>query len=218
MGRSITGSGIIQATSSSVRRTLFILPILIALACQRAEPITAQKAGEILERYPKREPVYAAVPQKVWWDPQHPKDDFDEKSVRTLRNLEAGGYVTVTESQEGEKTTYTAKVTDKGFPLLGTGPSMRGPVYKGLICYKKYDGIRDFQRHPNEPTTGRAELIWHYDDPTPMYELFETKLDKPLGKPFASLVSFYHKDHQWKFSVTVRKTDVQSGEVPPATR
>jgi hypothetical protein len=218
MARSITGSGIIQATSSGVRRTLFILPILIALACQRAEPITAQRATEILENYPKREPVYAAVPQKVWWDEKHPKDDFDEKSVATLRNLERGGYITVQEKTDNHGSIYTAKVTDKGFPLLGTGPSARGPVYKALICHKKYDGIRDFQRHPNEPTTGRAELIWHYDDPTPLYDLFETKIDKPLRKPFASLVSFYYKDHQWKFNVTVRKTNASSDEVPPETR
>ena len=30
--------------------------------------------------------------------------------------------------------------------------------------------------------------------------------NKPLNKPFASLVSFYYKDHQWRFDVTVRKT------------
>jgi hypothetical protein len=73
-----------------------------------------------------------------------------------------------------------------------------------------YDGIRNFQRHPTEPTVGHAELIWHYDDPTPLYPLFETKINKPLKKPFASLVSFYYKDHQWKFDVTVRKVDAET--------
>jgi len=101
-----------------------------------------------------------------------------------------------------------AKVTSKGFSLLGTAPSVRGPVYRGMICFKRYDGIRDFQRHPNEPTTGRAELVWHYDEPTPLYPLFDTKLNKPLKKPFASLVSFYWKDYEWHFDVTVRKTEV----------
>lgn len=202
-----------------MKRFIAIAILAVATACQREEPLTAAKADEILKGYQfQREPVYAAVPQRVWWDPQHPKDDFDEKSVRTLRNLETNGLITVVQSQEGERTIYTAKVTEKGFPLLGTSPSARGPVYKGLICYKKYDGVRDFQRHPNEPTTGRAELVWHYDEETQLYPLFETKGEKPLRTPFASLVSFYYKDHQWRFNVTVRKTDVTSGEVPSATR
>ena len=185
-----------------------MLAALIIAACSPPDPLTETKARQIIAAYEvKREPVYAAVPQKVWWDEKHPKDDFDEKSLRTLQRLRDGGYITVDEKHDEHGATYVAKVTDKGFPLLGTSPSARGAVYKGLICYKRYDGLKGFERHPNEPTTGRAELIWHYDDPTPLYELFETKGDKPLKKPFASLVSFYYKDHQWKFDVTVRKTD-----------
>ena len=200
-----------------MKRFIALAFLAIAAACHREEPLTKEKADEILKGYQfQREPVYAAVPQRVWWDPQHPKDDFDEKSERTLRNLQANGYITLTEVHEGERTIFTAKVAEKGFKLLGTGPSARGPVFKALICYKKYEGVRDFQRHPNEPTTGRAELVWRYADATPLYELFETKGDKPLDKPFASLVSFYYKDYQWKFNVTVRKTDVTSGEVPTA--
>ena len=58
-----------------------------------------QKAQEILGGGSfKREPVYAEVPQKVWWTPQAPKDDYDEKAVRTLRNLERAGLVDVTET------------------------------------------------------------------------------------------------------------------------
>lgn len=180
------------------------------LACQRAEPLTLAKAEEIIGSYEVHlEPVYAAVPQKVWWDEQHPQDDFDAKSVATLRSLERTGYITVAETSDQHGSIFLAKVTDKGFRILGTSPSARGPVYKGLICYKKYDGLRNFERHPTEQTTGRAELIWHYTNPTPLYELFATKNDKPLNKPFASLVSFYYKDHQWKFDVTVRKTDAE---------
>ena len=156
-----------------------------------------------------REPIYAEVPQKVWWDETHPKDDFDEKSVRTLRDLERAGYLTVEEKTDTHGSIYTAKVTQKGFKIIGTSPSMRGPAFRGLICYKKYDGIRNFQRHPTEPTVGHAELVWHYDEPTPLYPLFETKINKPLKKPFVSLVSFYYKDHEWKFDVTVRKTDAE---------
>jgi len=189
---------------------LAIASLLLLAACQPREPLTAAKAEQILRAYMfQREPVYAEVPQKVWWDEQHPKDDFDEKSVRTLRNLERAGYVTVFEKSDNHGSIYTAKVTDKGFHVLGTSPSMRGPAFRGLICYKRYDGIRNFQRHPSEPTVGHAELIWYYDDPTPLYPLFETKINKPLKKPFASLVAFYYKDHQWRFDVTVRKTEAE---------
>jgi hypothetical protein len=190
---------------------LAIVSLLLLAACQPPEPLTAAKAEQILRAWMfKREPVYAEVPQKIWWNATHPKDDFDEKSLRTFRNLERAGYLTVTESHTPDGTTaYVGKVTDKGFTILGTSPSMRGPAFRGLICYKKYDGLRNFQRHPTEPTVGHAELIWHYDDPTPLYPLFETRINKPLNKPFASLVAFYYKDHEWKFDVTVRKTEAE---------
>lgn len=192
---------------------LAIASLLLIARCQKPEPLTAAKAQQIIGGFEvHQEPVYAAVPQKVWWNARAPKDDFDDKSVRTLMNLQKAGYVTVSETHDNDTTAYTAKVTQKGFPLLGTSPSARGPVFKALICYKKYDGIRNFERHPSEPTTGRAELVWHYDDPTPLYDLFATKMDKPLNKPFASLVSFYYANHEWKFDVTVRKTDAESSE------
>ena len=194
-----------------MRRLISQLLLFVLLAaCQRAEPLTATKAEELLRgKMPGTEPVYAEVPQKVWWNARAPKDDFDDKSVRTLMLLQSAGLVTVTGGPTADGAEYVAKVTPKGFPLLGTAPSFRGPVYRGMICRKKYDGIRNFQRHPTEQTTGHAELIWHYTDPTPLYPLFETKINKPLDKPFVSLVSFFYKDYQWHFDVTVRKTDAQ---------
>jgi hypothetical protein len=39
-----------------------------------------------------------------------------------------------------------------------------------------------------------------------MYELFTTKINKDLNRPYASSVSFYWKDHAWRFDVMVRKT------------
>lgn len=179
------------------------------IGCQRAEPLTAAKAQEIISQWSfKREPVYAEVPQRVWWNARAPKDEFDEKSVRTLRNLERAGLLVVRggESSDGSAE-YIAKVTQKGFPILGTAPSYRGPVYRGKICEKTYDGLRNFQRHPTEETTGHAQLVWHYDYPTYLYPMFETKKDKPLKKPYASNVSFYFKDREWRFNVTVRKTE-----------
>ena len=184
-----------------------LLLIVLLCACQRREALTATKAEQLLRaNMPGNEPVYAEVPQRVWWNARSPKDDFDDKSVRTLMLLQSAGLVTVTGGPTADGADYHAKVTPKGFPLLGTAPSYRGPVYRGMICRKKYDGIRNFQRHPSDPTTGHAELVWHYAAPTPLYPLFETKINKPLNKPFVSLVSFYYKDFQWQFDVTVRKT------------
>jgi len=191
---------------------LFLLFLLIASAwsCARKEPLTAEKANEIIKAYMfKREPIYAEVPQRVWWSPTSPKDDFDEKSLRTLENLRGAGLVTLTSRQDGVISSVIAHVTQKGFPILGTAPSYRGPVYRGQICDKVYDGLRNFERHPTEPTTGHGQLIWHYANPTWLYPLFETKINKPLNKPFASNVSIYWKDYQWKFDVTVRKTEVE---------
>ena len=186
--------------------------LFLLSACQRPEPLTAAKAAQIVSAYQfKAEPIYAEVPQRVWWNARFPKDDFDEKSLRTFDNLKRVGLITVTGGATPDGASFTAKVTEKGFPVLGTAPSYRGAVYRGLICQKKYDGIRGFERHPTEPTVGHAELVWHYTNPTPLYPLFETKINKALDQPFASLLSFYYKDHQWRFDVMVPKTAPQSG-------
>jgi hypothetical protein len=180
----------------------------IPLACQRKEPLTAQKAAEIIRGYQfAKEPVYAEVPQRVWWNAKSPQDEYDVKALQTLQNLERAGLVSVIELRDRDTTAYTAKVTPKGFSILGTAPSPRGPCFRATICYKHYDGLRNFERHPTDPTVGHAELVWHYENPTPLYPLFETKINKPLNKPFASYISFYYKDFQWRFDVTVRKTE-----------
>ena len=182
----------------------------LILNCARKEPLTAKKAQEIIGSYSfKREPVYAEVPQRVWWSRTSPKDDFDEKSLRTLDNLARAGLVTLTKRQDGVISSVIATATQKGFPILGTAPSYRGAVYRGQIADKVYDGIRNFERHPTEPTVGHAQLIWHYTNPTWLYPMFETKINKPLNKPFATNVSFYWKDYQWRFDVTVRKAEVE---------
>ena len=182
----------------------FLLP-----SCDRAEPLTPEKAQEIISRWQfNKEPVYAEVPQRVWWNTRSPKDDYDEKALRTLDNLSRAGLITVTTNalaDGGEE--HIAKVTQKGFPILGTAPSYRGPVYRGKICEKVYDGLRNFVRHPTQPTNGHGELAWHYTNPTALYPMFETKINKPLNHPFASHVSFYFKDHEWKFDVTVKKAE-----------
>jgi len=184
------------------------MAVAFATACARPSELTEAKAKDIIREWAfKREPIYAEVPQRVWWTPRAPKDDYDEKALRTLHNLERQGLVTITESHpDANSATYIAKTTHKGFPILGTAPSFRGPVYRAQIAMKRYDGLRNFVRHPTEKTVGHAELVWHYEEPTWLYPLFETKIDKPLNTPFVSHVSFWYEKHQWKFEVNVRKT------------
>src|SRR5687768_4731970 len=100
----------------SSRVAAVALMAVLAAACSKPEPLTNAKAQEIISGYSfKREPVYAEVPQKVWWTPKAPKDDYDELAVRTLHNLQRAGLVTVTEDVQGDSATYIAKVTKKGF-------------------------------------------------------------------------------------------------------
>jgi hypothetical protein len=201
---------------------VLLLGALAAVACGKPAPLTAEKAAVLIRsQAPKREPIYAEVPEKVWWTPQSPKDDYDELALRTLRNLERAGLVTVTEQVNGDSATYLAKVTSKGFPILGSAPSYRGRALRGKICEKVYDGLENFVRHPTQPTVGHAELAWHYDNPTFLYPMFETKINKPLKTRFASDISFWYEKHEWRYGVNVRKvaaTGAPSGAAPPAPR
>lgn len=187
--------------------TRWLLVLIALAACARPEPLTEAKAREIVfAEIFRREPVYAEVPQRVWWNSRSPKDDYDEKAVRTLQNLERAGLVTVKHAVEADGTeSYHAAVTKEGFPILGTMPSFRGPVFRARIAEKVVDDLRNFTRHPTEETTGSAELVWHYEKPTRYYQMFETRMNKPLNSPFVSLVSF-HWDKGWKFNITVKKT------------
>lgn len=186
---------------------------LALLSCGRPEELTPEIAREIAgSRMFKREPVYAEVPQRVWWDASSPQDEYDGKAVRTLHNLQRAGLVTVKETVTARSAEYLAAVTGKGFRILGTAPSVRGPVFRGLICQKRYDGLREFVRHPTQPTVGHAELVWHYEQPTALYPLFDTKIDKPLGRPFVSHISFWFGGGQWRFDVNVRKAKPDDAE------
>lgn len=195
-----------------MNQKLLLIAVIVSLsltACAKPKPLDEELAAAIVKNQVfAKEPVYAEVPQRVWFGPKSPKDDFDEKSISTLRKLEAAGYVTVTESQTPDgMTTIQARVTQKGFRILGTMPSARGPVYRAQIAEKVHDGIRNFVRHPTNPTVGSAELVWHYTNPTPMYQYFDTKMNKPLNTPFVSIASFYWDKGAWRVAVTVRKAD-----------
>ena len=158
--------------------------------CGAPPPLTEERARAlVLERAIDNEPVYAEVPERVWWGPDFPKDDYDELALQTLRNLEAAGLVTLRHDVDGETESWTAAVTREGFPILGKVSSARGRALRALVCVKKIDRVSHFVRHPTEPTVGSADLVWHYERPTTLYEAFETKVDKPLGKPFRSVVS-----------------------------
>src|ERR1051326_19789 len=72
--------------------------------CARKTPLTAEKAKEIIGQYQTVvEPVYAEVPQRVWWSPRAPKDDYDELALRTLRNLEHAGYLKIEETRKEDR-------------------------------------------------------------------------------------------------------------------
>jgi len=194
-----------------IRKSILLLTFAL-VACAKPEPLTRELAEATLRSYMfKSEPVYAEVPQKVVFGSASPKDEFDELAVRTLRNLERAGYLTVTSSTAADGTeTHAGKVTPKGFPILGTTPSARGPAFRALICEKRYTGFDDFIRHPNDPTVGRIEIVWHYVNATNMYQLFETKINKPLNKPFVSVASVWWDKGDWRFDVTVRKAQTAS--------
>lgn len=192
---------------AAVRATCAVVAFLAA-GCGGPPPLDANRAESIVRSQVFiAEPVYAEVPQTVSFGPSSPKDDYDGKAVETLARLQRAGLVAVTESHAPDGTsTYRAKVTAAGFRLLGTMPSMRGPVYRGQICEKRIIGTRNFVRHPSDPAVGRVEIVWEYANPTGLYDLFETKLNKPLKTRFISVASI-HWDHGWKFELTVPKAD-----------
>lgn len=198
-------------------RSLLLSLALLATACSGPQPLDEHLAFELIRRNAiDDEPIYAEVPQRVWWGPGYPKDDYDGKALATLRNLERAGLLVVSHAVEKEDIeVYRGKVTEKGFAILGTVPSARGKAFRGKICVKKIDRITNFIRHPNDPFVGSAEIIWHYATPTPLYELFETKIDKPLDKPYRSVASIRNDKGLWRVELAIRKTGVDD-RVPAA--
>lgn len=202
-----------SAWEAQLRRpdtALAALLLVFAAGCARPAPLTEAKAEAILRSQMFMvEPVYAEVPKTVSFGPSSPKDDFDESAVRTLENLERAGLVTVTKSRTNDGTeSYGAVVSSRGFKILGTVPSARGAALRGQICEKRVLRIRNFVRHPSDPLVGRAEVVWQYLNPTPLYPLFETKLNKPLATDFISIASI-HWDNGWKFEITVKKDEAK---------
>jgi hypothetical protein len=124
--------------------------------------------------------------------------------------------VSYTKDREGREI-YRGKVTEKGFAILGTVPSARGKAFRGKICVKKIDRVANFIRHPSDTLIGSAEILWHYASPTPLYEHFETKIDKPLGTPFRSVASIRNEKGLWRVELAVRKAAVDAvhSSAPP---
>lgn len=184
---------------------LLVLSSVVSSCGGRDAPLTAEKAEEIVRAQMfQSQPVYAEVPQRVSYGPSSPRDAFDELSLRTLRNLEEQGYVRVKESSGDDTVTWVAETTEKGFPLLGTVASARGPAFRAKIADRRLEGIRGFVRHPEQPDVGRAEIIWRIANPTPFYELFETKRDKPpLDEPFFTVVSIHRDRGVWQVRTLV---------------
>lgn len=192
----------------SIRYPVILILTLALYGCSPSSetPLDATRAEEIIRsRMFASEPAYAEVPMQVRWGPGYEKDEFDERSLETLQKLESAGLVTTESSTEGDMNVVTATTTPEGFRELGTVPSARGPALRGRIAEKVVDGIANFERHPTEPLVGRAEVLWHYENPTPLYELFDTKEDKPLDTPFRSVVSLSYGDRGWLVETVVPK-------------
>ncbi len=200
-----------RKTVQPALRYLLLSTLLASLlaGCGAPKPLTAEMARAlILERAIDEEPVYAEVPERVWWGPDYPKDAYDEVALRTLQNLEDAGLVELIHDVEGETESWSAKVTGTGFPILGKVPSKRGRALRAKICVKKIDDVKNFIRHPSDPNVGSADLVWHYERPTPLYDLFETRIDKPLEKPFRSVVSIHNEEGLWKLDLVIRKAEL----------
>lgn len=199
-----------------MRRVLITLVALLPLACAAPPELDEKLAVELIRRNAvDNEPIYAEVPQRVWWGPGYPKDDYDDKAVATLRNLERAGLIKVSHVvEEDGREIYHGKVTERGFPILGTVPSARGKAFRGKICVKTIDRVTSFIRHPSDPRVGSAELIWHYASPTPLYAMFETKIDKPLDRPFRSVASIRDDDGTWRVELAIRKAAVDAVPSP----
>lgn len=195
--------------SMTVKRHIspWLLIPLALIMCAEEPPLDQVRAEAIIRsRMFEREPVYAEVPSVIRWGPDYPKDEFDERSLATLENLENAGLIVVEEiAGDGGMTVVTAETTPEGFRELGTVPSARGPALRGRIAQRVLDEIRGFQRHPSQPLVGRAEVVWHYENPTPLYPHFETKQEKPLDVPFVSVVSISKTDRGWIVETVVPK-------------
>jgi hypothetical protein len=183
----------------TLRVLLPALLLLMVAGCGGPPELTREEAERLVARQMFRsEPIYAEVPRRVWFGPRSPKDDYDELALRTLHNLEREGLVTLSERQEEETTIVEAELTERGFRTLGVVPSARGPAYRAMICERRVEGIRNFERHPTDLRSGRVEVVWRYANPTPFYELFETKRNKELGAPFVSVLSLHWEGGSWQ--------------------
>lgn len=201
-----------SASTPTMRRSLLLVLALVLGACRAPAELTEEIAREVVsESSFDVEPVYAEVPQVVTWSLAAPRDEYDEKALRTLANLERAGLVTIEEESTGPGAGLVrARTTPEGFRLLGTVPSARGPAFRARIAEKRMRGVENFARHPSEPTVGRAEIVWTYEAPTRFYEMFETKIDKPLGVPFATVVSIHWENAAWHLRVLAEKTEPAS--------
>jgi hypothetical protein len=179
---------------------------LLLLSCREVPPLDSASAERIVRsRIFEREPVYAEVPITIRWGPSYPMDEFDERSLSTLEKLEKAGLVGLSRSEEEGMSIVTATTTASGFRELGTVPSARGPALRGRIAEKVFEEIRNFESHPSQPRVGRAEIVWRYQAPTELYELFDTKQDKTIDEPFVSVVSITHGERGWSVETIIPK-------------
>lgn len=188
---------------------LFLGVVLFLAACS-GETVEPELTASIAERVimgsiHDSEPVYAEVPRRVSWSPHTPRDDFDGLSITTLEKMEDAGLVVLTRTGSSEEGSLQAELTGSGREILGIVPSARGEALRGRIAKRVFDGVRAFERHPERPDVGRAELVWHYEDPTPLHAIFDTKPDNQIGRPFSSVVAIHREGGIWRAEVIVSR-------------
>ena len=192
-----------------MNRQISALLIMIGtiVSCGADEsPLDAERAAAVIRsRMFVSQPVYAEVPMEVRWGPGYDEDEFDRRALSTIEKLEQAGLVVSETTSEKEMTVVSIETTPEGFRQLGTVPSARGPALRGRIAERVIDEIVNFERHPSQPEVGRAEVIWHYENPTPLYPLFDTKQNKPLDVPFKSIVSVSRTKRGWLVETVVPK-------------
>lgn len=176
------------------------------MACAPPDRLTREDAERLVRAtFVDGEPVYADVPLEVSWSPAAPRDEFDVRSIETLEALAAAGLVTLERSGDGSEGRAAATLTADGVRILGQVPSVRGPAARGRIAVRKIEGVGRIESHPSDPTIARVEVLWRYQQPTPLYAMFSTRQDKPLEQTFASILSVTWSEGAWRGRVIVRK-------------
>lgn len=195
-----------------MRVKLLCLPTLVLFAlvaggCGPPERLTPEIAEEVvMATMLETEPAYAEVPSSVRWSPESPRDEFDQRSITTLDRLQSLGLVTLRRTGDSSSGAVEASQTEQGRRLLGVVPSARGPALRGRVASRKLQGIGAFTPHPTDPRSARVEVLWTYEDPTPLHGAFAPVADRTPGVAHATVLSIGWIEGAWRGKILIRKT------------